>query len=270
LRAFFRAVAGWHRWFAVSGDGRGAARAVTGWSNLAFLFLVLSGVYLWVPRRWTRQHVRAILVPRWDARGRVRDFSWHHAFGVWMSVPLALVVASATVISFPWASDLAYRVRGEEPPARRAVGLARGAGAAGEGEAVEVAAFDARVLDGLVEWATSGSEAWRTVALTLPARAEGTIQVRVDEGWPGQPQMRHTLAYDAVTGAERSHVTFQDQTPGQRLRSYLRFLHTGEYYGLPGQTVAGLASLAGVVLVWTGIALAFRRMRSMWARARRA
>jgi hypothetical protein len=32
--------------------------------------------------------------------------------------------------------------------------------------------------------------------------------------------------------------------------------------GFGGQTIAGLASLGGVFLVWTGIALALRRLRT--------
>ena len=51
MRGFLAHVRGWHRWFNVSGEGRGLARAVTGWANLAFLFLILSGLYLWFPRR---------------------------------------------------------------------------------------------------------------------------------------------------------------------------------------------------------------------------
>jgi uncharacterized iron-regulated membrane protein len=42
--------------------------------------------------------------------------------------------------------------------------------------------------------------------------------------------------------------------------SWLRFAHTGEIYGLLGQTVAGLVSLGAVVLVYTGMALALRRL----------
>jgi hypothetical protein len=36
----------------------------------------------------------------------------------------------------------------------------------------------------------------------------------------------------------------------------LRFAHTGELFGLVGQTVAGIASAGGALLVWTGFALA--------------
>jgi uncharacterized iron-regulated membrane protein len=40
----------------------------------------------------------------------------------------------------------------------------------------------------------------------------------------------------------------------------VRFGHTGELGGLPGQLAAGLACVGGAVLVWTGLALAFRRL----------
>jgi uncharacterized iron-regulated membrane protein len=40
----------------------------------------------------------------------------------------------------------------------------------------------------------------------------------------------------------------------------LRFLHTGEALGLAGQTIAGLVSLSSAIMVWTGLALAWRRL----------
>lgn len=49
---------------------------------------------------------------------KARDFNWHHVFGFWLAIPLFFVVASAVVISYPWASNLLFRMVGEEPPAR--------------------------------------------------------------------------------------------------------------------------------------------------------
>ena len=61
---------------------------------------------------------------------------------------------------------------------------------------------------------------------------------------------------------------FSSLSAGRRLRSYLRFGAHRRSVGLAGQTIAGLASLGGAVLVYTGLALAIRRL---WAwRARRA
>jgi uncharacterized iron-regulated membrane protein len=42
----------------------------------------------------------------------------------------------------------------------------------------------------------------------------------------------------------------------------VRFLHTGEALGIVGQTIAGLVSFTSVLMVWTGIALAWRRLVS--------
>ena len=58
------------------------------------------------------------------------------------------------------------------------------------------------------------------------------------------------------------------RTPGRKVRVWLRFVHTGEALDWPGQLVAGAASLGAALLVWTGLALALRRLaRSLRARA---
>jgi hypothetical protein len=50
----------------------------------------------------------------------------------------------------------------------------------------------------------------------------------------------------------------------------IRFLHTGEALGLAGQTVAGLVSATRRILVWTGLALAYRRLVAPLLRRRPA
>jgi len=69
-RSFFRAVTDWHRWLGVGGERRAAARAVTGAANLGFLFIVLSGLYLWWPARLTPRHLRVVTLFAGGARGR--------------------------------------------------------------------------------------------------------------------------------------------------------------------------------------------------------
>ena len=54
--------------------------------------------------------------------------------------------------------------------------------------------------------------------------------------------------------------TYDDMNLGRRVRTWLRFVHTGEFYGLPGQTIAGVVTAGAAMLVYTGIALALRRL----------
>ena len=138
LRAFFRRMTDWHRYLgAAAGPGRVTGRAITGACNLAFLFLVVSGFYLWMPKIWTWRQIRNIAWFRGGLRAKARDFNWHNAIGFWSAVPLAIVVFSGAVISYPWVSNLVYRIAGEAPPAQRPGGPGaggQGAGGGGRGE----------------------------------------------------------------------------------------------------------------------------------------
>ena len=130
VRAFFRVMVEWHRYVAASGASRPLGRAVTGASNLAFLFIVVSGLFLWWPRSWKWTAVRSITWFKGGLRGKARDFNWHNTIGFWSAIPLAIIVAGGVVISYPWATGLVYRAYGEAPPAP-AGGAARGADLAG-------------------------------------------------------------------------------------------------------------------------------------------
>jgi uncharacterized iron-regulated membrane protein len=255
IRRWMSELRAWHRWLAIEGPNRPVARAITGWSNAIFLFIVLSGMYLWMPRRWSWQNVKAITLFRSGLSSKARDFNWHNVIGIWSAVPLALVVATAMPISFPWANNLVYRAVGEAPPQQGGgPGGPAGRGAARQPQPVRVANLDA--LFARAEQQVAG---WRSINLRLPTAADAPLAFAVDQGNGGQPQLRSTLTLDASTGGVVRWETFESQSLGRRLRSWSRFTHTGEAFGLLGQTIAGLVSAGGVVLVYTGLALAWRR-----------
>ena len=71
---------------------------------------------------------------------------------------------------------------------------------------------------------------WRSVTLLVPESDWAPLFFTIDAGDGGQPQKRSTLVLDARTGDVSEWSTFADASAGQRLRSWLRFTHTGEYY----------------------------------------
>ncbi|MCP5143733.1 MAG: PepSY domain-containing protein [Gammaproteobacteria bacterium] len=258
-REFFAIVTAWHRWFAATGDSRTTARAITGFCNLVFLFLVVSGIYLWVPRIWKWPAIRAVsLFNIRPPSAKARDYNWHHVMGIWMALPLLIIVATAAVFSYPWANDLLYKVAGESPPAfgPRGPGGPPGTRSANTSE---TATLPAIALEPLLAQARAHSPGWRSISITLPQPGAERVSFSIDLGNGGEPQKRHALDL-SPTGEVLAWTPFQDRSTGQRWRSYVRFLHTGEALGLTGQTIAGLASLAAVLMVWTGLALAYRRL----------
>jgi uncharacterized iron-regulated membrane protein len=261
VRGFFRSVTDWHRWLAMAGDQRAYGRAITGASNLGFLFLVISGPYLWWPRTWTRQRLRTITWFKRGLPGKARDFNWHNTIGFWSAIPLAIIVAAGVVMSYPWANALVYRLVGEDPPVQ------------GRGERGGESRREGRGSDGAsagvglnVLWARAEQfdRDWRSISLRVPNSATMPVTFTIDAGDGGQPQYRTQLTLDSASGNVVRTESFASYTRGRQLRTFLRFAHTGEFYGIIGQTIAGLVTLGATFLVYTGFALALRRLARWW------
>ncbi|HEY7545806.1 MAG TPA: hypothetical protein VID27_13020, partial [Blastocatellia bacterium] len=82
-----------------------------------------------------------------------------------------------------------------------------------------------------------------------------------------QPQKRAQLTLDR-NGQITLWEPFSSYTAGRQARSFLRFAHTGEVAGIIGQSIAAIVSSSAAVMVWTGLALSWRRFRA-WLAGRR-
>lgn len=84
-----------------------------------------------------------------------------------------------------------------------------------------------------------------------------TVIIRESGSWPRTATT--TLTLNPFTGEILKREGFGDFSTGRQIRTWTRFLHTGQALGWPGQLVAGLACLGGCFLVYTGFALSWRR-----------
>jgi uncharacterized iron-regulated membrane protein len=271
LRSFFRVVEDWHR--RAGGDGQSTRAKLIDYGNLLFLFIVISGIYIWLPQVWRWRTIKGKIAtqPKY-VNAKVRDYNWHNAFSFWMLIPLFLISASGVMMSFPWANKLVYAAYGEEVPQRRGpqIGNGQGGGGPGGGQRNEergprperdAGAEGPRAsFEALRQAAAAQVTNWTKMTLPLSSgpQVEVAFELKSDEVRPP----RQTVTLNAVDGSVVKVVKPQPnaQTPGQRARSWLRFVHTGEQYGIIGQTLAFIASFAACLLVYTGLALAYRRL----------
>ncbi len=326
---FMELMRQWHRFLGRSGDQRAIGKAINGVCNIAFCFLALSGLYLWMPRSWSWRSVKAITFFNWKFSGKARDFNWHNVIGLWSAPVLIVLTLTAIPISYRWGSNLVYQLVGEEPPQQQ------GPGGAAATPAVEIKrpSPDARPLpyDAIVKQVQEKFPRWELITLRSggfqrggqpqgggapggnaaarpqgqsEARAEGapraregeasgnntarpegrraeggaasggearrseggggqrgpqplTVTVREPGSWPRTATT--TLTLNPFTGEELKRESFGDFSAGRQLRTWTRFLHTGQALGWVGQFIAGLACLGGCFLVYTGFALSWRR-----------
>ena len=258
VRRFLQSVLYWHRWFALEGEHRIIGRTFTAGANLGFLFLLVSGVYLWWPSTGSRAAWRQALWFRRGLRGRARDFNWHNVIGFWSAVPLAVIVASGATISYQWAADLVHRLAGDTPPFQTSP---RPLESVAQND-LSITPDPAAPLIELQALATkAGAEApgWRTITIGLPESIHDPVVVAVDRGTGRQPSKTEDLLFDRATGELVGRAGYPTFSRGFKIRRWLRFAHTGEVYGVIGQSIAGVVSLGVAVMVWTGLAMSWRR-----------
>lgn len=275
MHDFMHAMEDWHRWLAISGDHRPIGKVINGVANIVFLLLAITGLYLWIPRKWSREKLRSIVWFRRGLTGKPRDFNWHNVIGLWTAPVLIVLTLTAIPISFRWGNALVYRLVGETPPAQSGPPVS-----ALPPISLPPPAADARPLNHDAQFAAiqQAFPDWEQITLRLappsprgnpastvppsaPRRETASLPLSFSVKTPGTwPRTAATsVVMNPFTGELLRRETFADQSAGRQLRIWTRFLHTGEAFGWPGQLVAGLACMGGGFLVYTGLALSWRR-----------
>lgn len=256
---FLHKLEDWHRWLGLEGKGQGVGKVITGVCNFACLILCCTGLYLWFPRRW---HWKGFRPAIWFVGGQqsyARNFNWHNVIGFWCLPVLTVLVATAVVFSFAWAHRLVFNLAGEPAPEARGPGVL----ASPPVEVPPVADGQSRIPhEEILARLKADFPNWESIALPFDAPAGDKIKPLncvVFEPAPFATRGRIQVTVDPFRNETLSKVGFEDRTSGVRARIWVRFLHTGEAFGLPGKIIATVATAGSLVLVYTGFALSWRR-----------
>lgn len=213
---------------------------VVGWSGVAMLLLLVSGVLAW----WPRGSWRKALAFKREAAPlrRLRDL--HKLSGLWSLVLLFVLVATGVLLALPGVtqallSPAAVPAPQSKDDGRRPIGI--------------VAAFAAarRALpDG------------RIVFVDMPSARDAAIRVRLQV--PGDPHRRFPGSYvfvDQFSGGVLAIHDVRRAGMGTTVASWVRTLHDGTVGGMATRVLAVLAGFAPAFLVGTGILHWLRRRK---------
>lgn len=249
LRAFYNLVRRAHVALAFPKGVEKSGSTIVGACNLAFVFLLLTGPVIWWPRKWKWSALRNSIAIRFDVRGKSRDWNWHNAFGFWALLPLGIMGASGIVLSYQWANlgmrDFASKHGSKSVPL---VTMAPPPATAPQPGWPEILASVERAFP-----------AWRTIQIPWSNAKKPTLTITVNEGYEGELHKRTTVVVDRATATVTQVQRWENREAADRARAIFRLGHTGELGGLLGQALAGLGCLAGMLLVYTGVALSCRR-----------
>jgi uncharacterized iron-regulated membrane protein len=239
----------WHRWLANKKIGK----PITGAVAFIFFFMILGGLVLWWPKQLKAAAFQAVLFFNSRLSGKARDFNWHNVIGFWCAPLLLITTTTGLVMSYGWAANALYRITGNEPPAQNRP----------QANAATAPSVDAPPInwDAVAAAARKKQPGWISIQFRWPP-AGGPVTAIIEEPSSWGPKRRSQLTLDPATGAEKKWEPAADYNSGRKLRMWMAPLHTGRAFGAPGQFVMALSALGAAVLVWTGLALTWRRFRA--------
>ncbi|HRE84147.1 MAG TPA: PepSY-associated TM helix domain-containing protein [Opitutaceae bacterium] len=288
LREFFSLMLRLHRWLSVSSPNRTIASptssgetppsaptepsgtswreigsSIVGIATILFLALSVSGIYLWWPRNWNWRTLKTTSALNFKLRGKARDWNWHNVIGLWSTPVLAILCLTGIVMAYrPVGNWIYQRPQGQS------------AGSLPPGVELPKPAVGARPLnrETLFTAAMTAVPNWETITLRTgqnrqrgggasgPGRSAAphvaSFSVRETGSWAPVPVQ---VSVDPYTGAILHKEGFSDYGFRRALRAMNLSLHMGTAGGIVGQTIAFLACVGGLFLVYTGFALSWRR-----------
>ncbi len=219
-------------------------------ANVCLVFLILSGLWIWWPRQWRWKALRSSIAIRFDVKGKARDWNWHNALGFWFLLPLLFISCTGLALSYrsidQWWRDFGG-TKVLNPPAQPL--------------RVAPSPEPARTWSEWQRLITARYPGWRSIMFFGEGRPNktGNVEIAVNFGTPRQARNQVRLILDLQQGQILQERRWNTGENSNRARSIVRLGHTGEFFGTVGQIIAFLSCLAGLLLVYTGFALSWRR-----------
>ncbi|BFT31787.1 hypothetical protein D210916BOD24_29630 [Alteromonas sp. D210916BOD_24] len=253
----FHVITDLHRYLLLEGDYQFIGKTITAYSNLIFIFLLLSGLVIWFPKRMSVKCLKQqVLLRQRYINTHHRRRHWHFVFGIW-SMPFLLVIGmTATLFYFEWANKVLYTMYGEDVPARVKTEMPLTLDA-------DVVSYDDLFQKAQQHAKENGYHDWYSMWMEI-GKEEGIARFYIDKSIGHRQELAYSLYFDTRSGEIARVLRKADWPKGSQAWGTSRFLHTGEYFGFVGQTLAGVFSLLCCILVYTGALLGIQRLIYMY------
>lgn len=216
---------------------------IVGWSTLIFVILLITGLILWWPKKWTKSTREQSFKIKWSAKFKRVNYDLHNVLGFY-SMLVALVLAlTGMVWAFKWFQATVYVIaaRSITPPDHKTF----------KSDTLQLPstkAFDIAYNYMLKEI----PDAQRFGASVPAAEASAPIYMSAYFGKETYYN-RDDFQFDKNTGKMLDRLTAKDRNAGEKLIGMNYDIHVGAIGGLPGKILAFIISLICASLPVTGL-----------------
>ncbi|TFF34641.1 PepSY-associated TM helix domain-containing protein [Mucilaginibacter psychrotolerans] len=242
--SFFNTVEMLHRFLLAGKDSAGDM--IVGICTLLFLFILITGVILWWPK--TKAVLRQRIKVKWDANTKRLVHDLHLVTGFYTSVFLIVIVLTGLIMSFKWANTALFALTGSKQAEKQEAPHSKFM-AAQKPVSIDVALRSVNQKTNTAEYYNLRLPADTTAAYSVNILPKGAFENTSDAYFIDQYSGR-------IIGSE----LFANKSLGQRVRSFVKPVHTGAVYGVPTKILSFVICLLACIFPVTGVMMWLNRI----------
>ncbi|MDR2956329.1 MAG: PepSY domain-containing protein [Prevotella sp.] len=230
-----------HRWLM---DGtRTWGKYIVGISTLIFVFILISGFIVWMPRKMNRSRFKI----QWRKGKKRLFYDMHNVLGAYACLVLLIGALTGLMWSFEWYRNTVFRIFGAEVQQTQSQGRTqRGGGQKKEGrEELNITHWQ-DIFDSL----KGSNHDYEYIRME-----DGSASVHLKSYVTSRAVDKYT--FDKRSGEITNTILFKDQETTIKVWAWAYSLHVGNYWGIWSKIFTCIFSLIGASLPVTGYYIFF-------------
>lgn len=244
---FFNVIKAIH-WSLFLNDTYG--QPIVGYSTLVFVFLLITGMIMWWPKKWSKTNINKSFKIKWGASFKRLNYDLHNVSGFYAMLIALVLALTGMVFAMKWFETTVYVVasRSITPP--------------------DIKYMKSALTDHPVERPVD--IAFKTAKGLFPsmdritvAPAAGKDAVIYISGIDDEEAFYHTdeLQFDQYTGKLLYRRNYEEQNAGEKLVRMNYDIHVGAIWGLTGKILVLIGGLVSASLPVTGLIIWLNRKK---------
>lgn len=249
LDGFFMTMFRMHRWLLLDSK---IGRPIVGVATLIFLFLALSGLYLWFPKKLKWKNIKSGFKIKYTANWKRINHDLHNTLGFYACIFLVIMTLTGLCWSFQWYRDAGSAVLGTKVFGNR-----------GGGPKFESLVADtnmALTAEKILEITQKEFNYPGDVSFSFVASEKDVYNISKRDATSFSPVTSNKLVVDR-DGTILNKELFSDKPLNVQIASLIKPIHTGHIFGTFSKWIYFLACLIATSLPITGTLIWWNKLK---------
>lgn len=244
---FFSVVLDLHRHLLMDDIGK----LITGCSCLLFVFILISGFFLWWPKKI--KNLKQRLTVKWSASFKRVNWDFHSTFGFYSCLFLLIIALTGLTWSFEWFENGIYYLA-DETAKKTATKL--------DNPTKEDPKLDKTLFYHSILRTTDSIYSYHgDIQIRMPKDTISSILVLKTNLEKNIPNQSSIAFFDKYTAKKIMVKPYESFTQGDKIRRIIYPIHTGSIFSYPTKIIAFLVSIFAATSPITGLLICLGRKK---------